>query len=88
MIRKIFIYIWRTPRNLAILLVQIYQKTLSPDHGWFKGFFPDGYCMYYPTCSDYMKDSLKKNGFIKGTLNGVWRILRCNPCSKGGIDNA
>lgn len=70
------------------LLILSYQKTLSPDHGFFKRFYPYGYCRYYPTCSNYARESLKKYGFVKGGGKAIWRLLRCNPCSKGGVDRA
>ncbi|PIZ70562.1 membrane protein insertion efficiency factor YidD [Candidatus Peregrinibacteria bacterium CG_4_10_14_0_2_um_filter_43_11] len=64
-----------------------YQKILSPDHSaWGKSFFPQGYCKYHPTCSEYTRLALKKNGLIVGTFKGIWRILRCNPWSHGGED--
>lgn len=44
-------------------------------------------CKYYPTCSEYAMQALKTHGPIKGIILGTWRILRCNPFSKGGIDN-
>lgn len=69
-----------------LLLIRAYQKTLSPDHGLFKPFFPNGYCKYYPTCSEYTYKAIDKYGVIKGTAKGSYRIVRCNPCSKGGID--
>jgi hypothetical protein len=71
---------------MIILLIEAYQKTLSPDHGLLKRMFPGGYCKYTPTCSDYTKGAVKKYGSIKGISKGVARIVRCNPCSKGGID--
>ena len=77
------VYIMRIP---ILLLIRLYQKTISPDHGWFKGRFPYGYCRYYPTCSEYGYQVIKKDGLIVGSIKIVWRILRCNPWSKGGID--
>lgn len=72
----------------AVFLISLYQKFLSPDHSfWAKHFFPHGYCKYYPTCSEYGKHSIKKHGLIVGSAKVVWRILRCNPWGKGGIDN-
>lgn len=73
-------------RRIAILLIEIYQRTLSPDHGPLRHIFPGGYCKYTPTCSDYTKEAIKKYGVIKGSLKGFYRILRCNPCSRGGKD--
>ena len=43
-------------------------------------------CKYFPTCSQYAIEALEKYGEIKGGLLAVWRILRCNPFSKGGYD--
>jgi len=86
-ILKIFVFIWRTPRNIAIGLVVFYQKLFSLDHSfWARGLGLGGRCKYHPTCSEYMKMALKKYGFIRGTFKGIWRILRCNPWSKGGIN--
>ncbi len=69
-----------------IFLIKIYQKTLSPDHGWFKHKHPYGYCRFYPTCSSYSIKALEKYGFLKGGVKSVWRVLRCNPWNKGGYD--
>ncbi len=65
-------------RYLAIALVRLYQKFISPLTG--------AHCRYYPTCSHYAVTALKKHGFIKGSILSVWRIMRCNPFSKGGVD--
>ncbi|MCS6955000.1 MAG: membrane protein insertion efficiency factor YidD [Candidatus Calescibacterium sp.] len=43
-------------------------------------------CKYYPSCSEYMVMSLERHGFWKGLIKSIWRIIRCNPFSKGGID--
>ncbi|MCF6515775.1 membrane protein insertion efficiency factor YidD [Lactobacillus sp. S2-2] len=61
-----------------ITLVRFYQKYISP-------VFPPS-CRYYPTCSNYMLDALKIHGVFKGTIMGIFRILRCNPFQKGGYD--
>ncbi len=74
------------PRNILVFFIKIYQKTLSPDHGFYKKAFPHGYCKFYPTCSEYGKQAVKKHGVLKGVVLIVWRILRCNPWNKGGID--
>jgi len=74
------------PRYVAIKIIKIYQKILSFDHGTFKKLYPYGYCRFKPTCSEYAIQSLEKYGFLKGGFKAVWRILRCNPWSKGGYD--
>ncbi|MHB9030218.1 MAG: membrane protein insertion efficiency factor YidD [Candidatus Latescibacterota bacterium] len=65
-------------RSVLIGAVRLYQRILSPYFG--------GNCRYYPSCSEYAILSLKKNGAARGSLKTVWRLLRCNPFSKGGID--
>lgn len=80
---KFFKYL---PGHFAIMMLRMYQKTLSFDHGLFSHMFPNGFCRYYPTCSEYTIRALKKHGFLKGGLMGAWRVLRCNPWSKGGYD--
>lgn len=74
------------PRVPVLLAISFYQKTLSPDHGWFKKMHPHGYCRFYPTCSVYSYEIIKKKGLIKGIPQTLWRIIRCNPWSKGGVD--
>lgn len=69
-----------------IYIIRLYQRTISPDHGWFKGSYPAGYCKYSPTCSEYFINALKEKGFFIGFTLGCWRIVRCNPWSKGGYD--
>lgn len=69
-----------------IYLIRIYQKTFSFDHGIFKRFYPNGYCRFYPTCSEYAIQAINKNGIIKGGFQALWRVMRCNPFNKGGID--
>jgi putative membrane protein insertion efficiency factor len=43
-------------------------------------------CRFYPTCSQYTKEAVERYGIMKGLFKGVYRILRCNPFSKGGYD--
>lgn len=73
-------------RKPVLLLIRLYQKTLSPDHGPLKAKFPYGYCRFQPTCSEYSYQAIEKYGIIKGGAMGTWRILRCNPFSNGGDD--
>lgn len=73
-------------KEILIRLIELYQRTLSPDTGWFKSRYPIGYCKYIPNCSEYCKQAIQKHGAGKGIILGVWRILRCNPWSKGGQD--
>jgi putative membrane protein insertion efficiency factor len=68
----------RLPTQGLILLVRLYQLTLSPIFG--------RQCRFQPTCSHYMIGALQKYGAIRGTLKGLWRIARCNPFCRGGYD--
>lgn len=74
------------PKRTGIFFINLYQKTISPDHGIIRGLYPHGFCRYYPTCSQYTKEAIEHRGIIIGAVLGCWRILRCNPWSKGGHD--
>lgn len=73
-------------KSIALGLIKVYQKTLSPDHGPLRHLFPYGYCKYSPTCSMYTYQAIAKYGIIKGSNLGIKRIWSCNPGSKGGFD--
>ena len=65
-------------KRLLIRLVRFYQKGISP--------LKPPCCKYIPTCSQYAVEALERFGALKGTALAVWRILRCNPFSRGGYD--
>ena len=65
-------------KRFLIWLISLYQKYLSP--------LKRTKCPYYPTCSAYGKEAIEKNGAFIGLILAVWRILRCNPFSHGGVD--
>lgn len=73
-------------KKLVLYLIKFYQKTISPDHGFFKYRHPYGRCRYYPTCSEYGYQAIEKYGLMRGGLKAIGRILRCNPFSAGGYD--
>lgn len=73
-------------RFFVIRLIKIYQKTISFDHGVVKYLYPNGYCRFKPTCSEYAIQAIEKYGLIKGGVKAFWRILRCNPFNSGGYD--
>jgi len=66
-------------RALLLGLIRLYRATLS---GWL-----GGQCRFYPTCSHYAETAIRAHGAIKGTALATWRVLRCNPFGKGGIDH-
>lgn len=43
-------------------------------------------CLYEPTCSEYMLRAINNYGVLIGIILGCWRLLRCNPLSRGGYD--
>ena len=86
MVKIFFRILFKIIRAPFIFLIWLYQKTLSPDHGILRVLFPGGFCKYTPSCSEYTLQAIQKRGLIIGGALGLWRILRCNPCSRGGID--
>ena len=53
---------------------------------FYQRHFSHGTCMFTPTCSEYMLRALNNHGVVLGILMGTWRIMRCNPLTKGGYD--
>jgi hypothetical protein len=49
---------------------------------------PQGQCKYHPSCSQYAIDALRTHGLVRGSVKAGWRLLRCNPWSRGGVDYA
>lgn len=64
--------------KIIILLISFYQKDISP--------LKPTTCRFYPTCSEYAMQALKKYGLLKGFRLSVGRILRCHPFHPGGYD--
>lgn len=71
---------------LLQLLIRLYQRTLSPDHGWTRVRYPYGFCRFYPSCSEYAYQALERHGLILGIYLSVKRVARCNPWAKPQID--
>jgi uncharacterized protein len=59
--------------------VRVYRATLS---GWL-----GGQCRFSPSCSHYAEDAIRVHGALCGTALAVWRVLRCNPFGRGGVDH-
>lgn len=74
------------PRQLFIKILAVYQRTLSPDHGWGRFILPSAGCRYYPSCSEYTKQAIHKYGASRGFLLGLKRLGKCHPFSRGGYD--
>jgi hypothetical protein len=69
---------WYRPRYLAVGLIGIYQKLVSPT-------MPAN-CRYQPTCSRYTAEAIGRFGVIRGSWLGMKRIGRCHPLRPGGYD--
>ena len=65
-------------QRLMIALINLYRRRISPG-------LP-ATCRFTPTCSQYGVQAIAKHGSFKGGILTLWRILRCNPLSKGGYD--
>lgn len=65
-------------RKAMIFLIKLYQRHISHIKGTK--------CPYFPTCSAYGLEAVEKYGALKGGFLALWRIVRCNPFSKGGYD--
>ncbi|WP_425546629.1 membrane protein insertion efficiency factor YidD [Brevibacterium samyangense] len=67
------------PRMPFVWFMRAYRRLISPLYGEV--------CRYYPSCSKYALDAFEVKGAVRGTLLTVWRLLRCNPFSPGGVDH-
>ena len=65
-------------KKILIALIRFYRKFISPMKGTK--------CPYFPSCSEYGLEAVSKYGAFKGGILALWRIIRCNPFSKGGYD--
>jgi len=78
-LREIPLTLNNLPRLPALALIRLYQLTLS------RGL-PSGTCRFSPTCSHYAYQAIAKHGLIRGSGLAIWRVLRCQPFSRGGFD--
>jgi uncharacterized protein len=65
-------------RRIATAPVRFYQRLISPG-------LP-ARCKYYPSCSEYAVQAVRRYGILRGVVLAAWRLLRCNPWSHGGVD--
>ena len=65
-------------RSLAVAPIWLYQRLISPMVGQR--------CKYYPSCSEYAVQAIRRFGILRGLVLAAWRLLRCNPWSHGGFD--
>jgi putative membrane protein insertion efficiency factor len=68
----------RIDRLIAILPIRVYQRLIGPLFG--------RRCRYHPSCSEYAAQAIDRFGILRGLVLAGWRLLRCNPWSRGGFD--
>jgi len=73
-------------KTFILKLIKLYQRILSLDHSPLKIFRPSGQCKFYPTCSEYAYQAIKKYGILRGSAKGLKRLVHCHPWSLGGHD--
>jgi len=78
-IREFRVNIINFPQFMLLILIRVYQKTISRA-------LPSNTCRFYPSCSHYAYQAIYKYGAIKGSWKAIGRILRCNPFNEGGYD--
>jgi uncharacterized protein len=64
--------------RLGVAAVWVYRLTWG-------ALFPTT-CKYHPSCSQYAIDAVRTKGLARGSVLAGWRLLRCNPWSRGGFD--
>jgi putative membrane protein insertion efficiency factor len=65
-------------KTAVLLLLRAYKWAISPM------FSPA--CRYVPSCSEYAIEAIDRYGVVRGSLMAIWRVMRCHPFAKGGLD--
>lgn len=73
-------------KNIFLIAIRVYQKTLSPDHGLMAWRHPEGWCRFTPTCSQFAYEAIARHGARQGLLLAIRRVGRCHPWHAGGYD--
>lgn len=79
-----FRFLVRVPAHALLLLIKLYQRTLSPALPVLFG--PSFGCRFSPTCSHYAADAVRTRGALVGTVLAAIRLLKCTPLHPGGHD--
>lgn len=66
------------PEKICLAVIRGYQRYLSP--------LKPPTCRFYPSCSQYFYDAVKKYGVLQGSALGMRRIIKCHPFHPGGYD--
>ena len=68
----------------------MFKRLVLAPIGWYRKYISPAIaprCRYYPSCSTYAVEAIEVHGVFKGLALSAWRILRCNPYSRGGVDH-
>ena len=76
---RILSFLFLLPRNICVVILRVYRAAISPLYG--------DVCRYYPSCSAYALGAIQQHGVFKGIALGTWRIARCHPWAKGGVED-
>jgi uncharacterized protein len=68
----------RLLREVLLAPLHLYRRVISPALG--------PHCRYHPSCSEYALEAVREYGVIRGGVLAAWRVMRCNPWSRGGVD--
>jgi putative membrane protein insertion efficiency factor len=66
-------------RFVALIPVRLYRVSVGHAVG--------GRCRFYPSCSEYAERAIREVGAVRGSALAAWRVLRCSPLSRGGVDH-
>lgn len=69
---------------MIVRVIETYQRWISPALHSISGV--SGACRFQPTCSEYAAVAIERHGALNGSALVLWRLLRCNPFSRGGFD--
>lgn len=81
-IRKALATVFSIPATASVVLIRLYQRTLSPDHGLLRHLYPYGFCRHHPTCSQYAISVFRTRSFPVAIWLAIKRILSCHPWAK------
>jgi len=76
--QKAMLFLTNRMRKIFIKIINFYQKNSR--------VFKKSSCVFYPSCSEYSKQAIKKYGIFKGIYLGIKRIIKCHPWQKNQID--
>ena len=68
----------RAAAAVILAILRLYRRFVSP-------LLPPS-CRFLPSCSEYGTHAIERHGLARGALLAAWRLLRCNPLSRGGLD--